>query len=276
MGKQRQDRQRLAPTPTTTRELYLYSGNQCAFPGCTNSLLGDDGTLNCNIAHIHGVKLSAARGDHDLSDEKLRHVSNLLLLCLKHHKTIDKKELEDRFTVEVVQKMKEDHEKRYKEAIAGLVRIVDTSEGSAVRYPTNLKAVYESDVNTETEQNIKTMKPWIDAISKQPLGLRDLIVLILAHGEAENRSSPVRVKVTQIEGVVQIDQREISNRAKHLEHEGLLSIEEEEGIYFFELVDPTSGEIGWDLFSELHGLAAGELKVIRRAIDDLDFTVFDL
>lgn len=277
MGKEKDGRQRLPPTSTTTRELYLYSGNQCAYPGCVNSLLKDDSTWNCQAAHIYGVKSGAARGDHDLSDEDLRDVSNLLLMCLEHHKVIDNKASAEQYTVEVVQKMKENHEGRYRQAIAGLVRIVDTTDGSRVDYPTNLGNWDGfADNDQEMAQYIEDMKPWIAAIAAQPPGIRDLIVLILAHGKPGNgsRDERVRVKVTQIEGVAQIGEHEIRRRAVHLEDEGLLSIDAEQGI--LELIDPTSRSIGWDLFSELHGLGSVDRAVYRRAIDDLDFTVFDL
>lgn len=240
-------------------------------------LLKDDSTWNCEVAHIYGVKKDAARGVHNLSDEDLRDVSNLLLVCREHHGVIDNKSLEDEYTVERVQTMKRNHEDRYREAIAGLERIVDTSEGSGPRYPTNLRALDGFSGDDETDLNIAAMKPWIDAIAEQPPGMRDLLVLVLAHGKVRDSWSrkEVSVKATQIEGVAQIDADEIYRRARHLEDEGLLAIDEDEDIWYFELIDPTSSTIGWDMFRELHALADGDRTIIRRAIDDLDFTVFD-
>lgn len=275
MGK---SRNRLPPTSATTRELYLYSGNQCAFPGCVSSLLRDDGTWNCNVAHIYGVKPGAARGDHSLSDEDLRAPSNLLLLCLEHHEVIDNEDLEDQYPVDVVERIKAEHEKGFRQAIAGLVRIVDTSGGSRVEYPQNLGALEGfGDDDDEVRQNIDAMKPWIESVAKQPPGIRDLISVILIHGSIKPSRirGRVYVKITQVEGVVQIGDREVLRRARHLEDEGLLSIEEDEGIYFFELIDPTSRDIGWDLFAELKLFADGGRSIVRRAIDELDFTVFD-
>lgn len=275
MDKQPEARRRLPPTSTTTRELYLYSGNQCAYPGCTSSLLKDNSTWNCEVAHIYGVKEGSARGEHTLTNEELRDVSNLLLMCQEHHSDIDNKALEGRYTVEVVRKMKVDHENRYREAISGLARIVDTSAGSGPRYPTNLQALDGFD--DELERNIEDMKPWIDAIARQPLGIRDLTLLILVHGRPGNRwpQDRFRVKVTQIQGVATLSPEEVRDRARHLEDEGLLQIDEDEGIYFLELVDPTASNVGWDLFVELHKLAAGDKEILRRAIEDLDFTVLD-
>ena len=36
---------RLKPTVEVLRELYLKSGNQCAFPGCYNAMVDDNGNF---------------------------------------------------------------------------------------------------------------------------------------------------------------------------------------------------------------------------------------
>ena len=36
---------RLKPTVEVLRELYLKSGNQCAFPGCYNAMVDDNGKM---------------------------------------------------------------------------------------------------------------------------------------------------------------------------------------------------------------------------------------
>lgn len=277
MDNEKKNRKRLSPTSTTVRELYLFSGNQCAFPDCKSSLLLDDSTWDCQIAHINAVEEKWPRGDHDLSNEELRHASNLLLLCSKHHRVIDNKNLESQYTVEVVQQIKQDHERKYREAIAGLERVIDITDGSGPRYPTNLRASSRfGETHEEIEMSLDYMKPWIDEISRQPPAIRDLLVIFLAHGkQGRGGKSPLKVKATQIEGVVQIDRNELERRVRHLVDDGLLSIEEDEDVTYFELVDPTSHEIGWDLFVELHTLASGDQSIVRRAINELDFSVFD-
>lgn len=124
---------------------------------------------------------------------------------------------------------------------------------------------------------VDDMKPWMDSIARQPLAIRDLILLVLVHGTIEDPYLPerVRVKKTQIFGVSSLNEQKILERVKHLEDEGLLQIENDNGPDKFELVDPTEKEIGWDLFIELYKLADKDRSVLRRAIVDLDFTIFD-
>lgn len=56
----REDRQleepkRLAPTTDVTRDLYLRSGNRCAYPDCNQPLMRSDGVLVGEIAHIEAA-----------------------------------------------------------------------------------------------------------------------------------------------------------------------------------------------------------------------------
>lgn len=275
------DRTRLPPVDGTTRELYLYSGNQCAFQGCPEVLLKENGTWNCEVAHIYGVKPDSARGDHNLSNEELRESSNLVLMCPNHHTEIDNKKLELTYTVEAVRKLKEDHEARYRTALLGLERIVDSTTSVSVKRPENLCALdgfCTGLTNDEIRENVVMAGPFVDGLVKQPAALRDVIAVILAHGRAENfwGSRRVIATTTRIEAVASsVTSEELARRARSLEHDSLLSIEEDDGLWYFVLVDPTADSVGWDLFVAIHDLAAGDSEIIRRIVHDLDFTVMD-
>lgn len=265
----------------TTRELYLYSGNQCAFTACTEVLLMEDSTWNCEAAHIYGVKANSARGGHDLTNEQLRDPSNLLLMCLKHHHVIDNKQLEATYTVEVVQGMKAQHETKYRTALLGLERIIDSTAGVVIKRPRNLCALDGFCANLtddEIRENVVMAAPFIDALVKQPAALRDVIALVLVHGRAENFYGTRRVlaTTTRIEAVASsITRDELARRARSLEHDGLLSIEEDEGVSYFLLVDPAAKRVGWDLFVAIHDFAGSDPQTVRKIIEDLDFTELD-
>lgn len=47
---------RLAPTRDTVRELYLKSGNRCAFPGCNKALFNAKGVFVGHICHIEAAE----------------------------------------------------------------------------------------------------------------------------------------------------------------------------------------------------------------------------
>ena len=182
-------RKRLPPVDGTTRELYLYSGNQCAFTGCTEVLLQQDGNWNCEVAHIYGVKPGSARGNHNLTNEELRESSNLVLMCPNHHNKIDNKKLESIYTVDVVRDIKAQHEAKFRTALRGLGRIIDSTAEHFAKRPENLCALDGFCTNmTEDEirENVVMAAPFVDALLKQPAVLRDVISLVLVHGRTEN------------------------------------------------------------------------------------------
>ena len=60
---------RLTPTSKTIRELYLLSGNRCAFPGCPNAIVSNTGILQGEIAHIEAAEEGGPRYNSLQTDE---------------------------------------------------------------------------------------------------------------------------------------------------------------------------------------------------------------
>jgi hypothetical protein len=91
------------------------SGNQCAFPGCTNPVTyqeapGEQPVTLAQRAHIVGVGRQGPRSkEAPLSDDPDA-VENLLLLCGVHHPIVDNNPRI--YSVEVLAKFKTDHEAR--------------------------------------------------------------------------------------------------------------------------------------------------------------------
>jgi hypothetical protein len=94
--------------------LWAKSAGRCEFDGC-NELLWRDGLTQiemnfADVAHIIGNHPGGPRGDVVLSPEYCSDVSNLMLMCLKHHRMID--ELLKVFTDDLLRQMKRVHEER--------------------------------------------------------------------------------------------------------------------------------------------------------------------
>lgn len=96
------------PTVPTLKRLFGKSGNRCAFPGCSNSLVDDDGTVIGEVCHIRGRRPDAQRYDPDQSPEERHGFDNLILLCGTHHTVIDADARA--YSVERLTAMKHDHE----------------------------------------------------------------------------------------------------------------------------------------------------------------------
>jgi hypothetical protein len=100
------------PDPVTNR-LFALSGNQCAFPGCTNAVTdqvapGEQPVTLAQRAHIVGVGRQGPRSKAALSSDDIDAVENLLLLCGEHHRIVDNNPRI--YSVEVLAKYKADHE----------------------------------------------------------------------------------------------------------------------------------------------------------------------
>src|SRR5919202_614781 len=103
---------RLQPTPNTVKKLFALSGNRCAFPGCSFSLLDKDGNLVGQICHIEAAEEGGERYNPGQTDEQRRSFENLILLCANHH--IVTNDIE-KYTVDKLKNMKNNHESQFVE-----------------------------------------------------------------------------------------------------------------------------------------------------------------
>lgn len=99
-------------SPQTMRLLYVHSGNKCAFEGCNCPIFEDDGVLTGECCHIEAYSVKGPRYNEKQTDEDRNSYDNLVLMCRRHHVIIDSDPR--KYTVEVLKKIKESHEKKYK------------------------------------------------------------------------------------------------------------------------------------------------------------------
>jgi hypothetical protein len=99
------------PTLPTIKRLFAHSGNRCAFPRCTATLI-DGSTVVGEVCHIKGARPGSARYDAQQSPVERHGFDNLILMCSPHHKVIDDKENKKAYPVERLLKIKADHQSR--------------------------------------------------------------------------------------------------------------------------------------------------------------------
>ena len=102
------------PDPVTNR-LFALSGNQCAFPGCTNAVTdqvaaGEQPVTLAQRAHIVDVGRHGPRSRETPLSDDIDAVENLTLFCGEHHRIVDANPRI--YSVEVLAKYKADHEAR--------------------------------------------------------------------------------------------------------------------------------------------------------------------
>ncbi|MDX8367872.1 hypothetical protein [Cytobacillus sp. IB215665] len=108
---------RLSPKKEVLRELYLKSGNQCAFPGCTEFIMDMDGEIIGQICHIEAAMPGGQRFNTSQENEDRRDFPNLILLCPKHHKITDNV---DKYSVQDLKDMKKEHEQKFSDIVSKL------------------------------------------------------------------------------------------------------------------------------------------------------------
>ncbi len=97
--------------------LWGVAAGRCQYEGCNESLWRDSLTQaefnTAYIAHIIADKPDGPRGNPILSERLKDDISNLMLMCDKHHRLIDREDV-DGHPVEILRDMKKKHEDRIK------------------------------------------------------------------------------------------------------------------------------------------------------------------
>lgn len=270
-------RNRLEPLRGTKRNLYMYTGNRCAFDEhCPELLILEDGTLNAEIAHIHGVKPSAARGTHDLTDEQLRSEDNLLLLCSKHHKVVDNKALEDEYPVERMQRMKEKHEARFRKGVDALEELADTTASEVITYPENTRAIGDPENQDALNEQLNETIDFVNRVALLPRSHREVLLHIAARGEVRRNGSR---KSPAVSADIQVcfdsatwPRHELQARITSLTDEGFIEVDGD-GRRF--RLDPCNKYLEEpDYFVALKELAESRDE-LRDALIGLNFAIFD-
>jgi hypothetical protein len=100
---------RRSPSAETLKFLYVRSGNECAFGGCTHPIFNDDGLYIAQLCHIKAAEKGGPRFDPMQSEEERKSPENLLFMCHRHHKETDA------MTTEQVKEIKQKHELKFSE-----------------------------------------------------------------------------------------------------------------------------------------------------------------
>lgn len=96
--------------------LWAKAAGRCQYSGCNKPLFQDSHTqieMNfADVAHIIGQGKNGPRSytNSDLNESYVNNISNLILVCLEHHRLIDEKP--EKFSGDILRKMKSIHENR--------------------------------------------------------------------------------------------------------------------------------------------------------------------
>lgn len=102
------------PSDSTIRILWGKAAGICEYRGCTEKLFYDETTAyefnSSYIAHIVASSPDGPRGDLNRSYQMSDKIENIMLLCDKHHRLIDRDDI-DGHPEDILLEMKREHEK---------------------------------------------------------------------------------------------------------------------------------------------------------------------
>ena len=272
---------RKRPKSAVTRELFLYSGNQCSFTGCTKPLLNKKGSYVAEIAHIEGVGVKSARHNPKLSDDDLRKVSNLMLMCPNHHTEIDDKQRLSEFTVEALREMKEKHEGKFRDAIMQMSADIGDLTDLEPIYPTSLHAFGFLPEDEFHDEEMAAVRDFIDTLAKLPPAARQILVVAVGQSNPSgirglsNRLEAPAIAVER--SVTRVGEGDYGQLLRLLRQRGLLDWDDDfEGTVMLDLNGKSKiNDSELDVLLELRSVFGDDKDALRRAIVELDFSIID-
>lgn len=218
-----EEAKRLEPKKGTLRELFLKSGNQCAYPDCTHLMMDDDGVFIGQLCHIEAARPNGERFNKDQENEDRRHFNNLMLMCYEHHQITNNVE---KYPVERLKKIKATHEEKYTNVEDKIFKSITdkTKEVKALPH-TNLIRINESlDWNLkgeELEEVTNHIKDFIDILVKIPENSRR-VYTIMVERHTTSRMDHV-VNPEELEEAAHLSSKEVQKHIRILERYGLTS-----------------------------------------------------
>lgn len=166
---------RVSPSANTVRRLIADSGGYCAVDNAPLIHMGEK--MVGQIAHIHGVKPTAARFDPSISENDLAEYNNLIYICNNCHKYIDDKKHEEEWPAEKLRILKENHKTKLEGLYTSFIILAAGQE--AVR-PKTLKKYFElsgteyqsKSYNDDYAQVLYEFNAVIDALIELPPDVR--------------------------------------------------------------------------------------------------------
>ena len=125
----------------TLKVLFALSGNQCAHPDCSNTLIEpateqSDVLVTAHICHIYAIGKEGPRGKPALTQEERNAPENLILLCRNHHAVVDGQH--ETYPANMLKEWKLNHEGKMQKKLSADLESVQPDVFSHPYFPTAL------------------------------------------------------------------------------------------------------------------------------------------
>lgn len=274
---------RLAPITETLREIFLKSGNICAFPGCGTLNMTEDGTFIAQICHIEAAEEGGERFNPLMSNEQRRQASNLMILCYPHHVETNNV---SRFRVSDMKDMKKLHENKFSHPErAMLEQIKDWTELSVATIPKNMKKYAEMVEGLDGNHlagSLVELAAYVNEFQRIPIEVRKFFSTVLKRVQAmrnyrvvrkSNLGDPIAIHLNALIGPLRLTEASIRSKLIELESYELVWIEIDDWqVEWVRICDISSGWQWNELYNFCDYLSIFDLDTFAV---DLDFARLD-
>ncbi|WP_327751889.1 hypothetical protein VVT58_01375 [Sphingobium sp. SJ10-10] len=225
---------RLTPKADTLREVFLKSGNLCAFPGCGALMMDAEGTFIGQVCHIEAAEEDGERFNANMTNEGRRQAENLILMCYPHHQKTNDVAV---YTVEKLRKMKEDHEKRFSHPDRAILeKLTDWTEAEEPSHATNLirldSALGWGNSLVELVDAAVELEVYVERLRNVPVDLRRFAGAVVKRaikmentGAVRTDVDGVRILISDLKGAFRLGERVIGDRANQLDAYGIADVD---------------------------------------------------
>ena len=138
----------------TIRVLSTLTGNQCAHPTCTNTIVEartefSDDVVTGHICHIHAIGEAGPRAKPGFTEEELNSSENLIVLCPHHHAVVDAQP--ETYPAERLKEWKRRHEGNFRKGVPEIPASVQSGTFTRSFFATQL-------VDENIEQEIERLR----------------------------------------------------------------------------------------------------------------------
>jgi len=242
---------RLAPTYETFRELYLKSGNECAFAHCDRRMIDGEGNFVGEVCHIEAAEEGGERFNPNQTNEERRQFLNLMLMCHEHHVVTNEVRA---YTVEHLRQIKADHEAKFVDVIGTMLSsFQDHTATLPAKMPGSLKRINEVlGWGNDEDMLIMTAADLADVakrLSATPARPKQILCIVISRGKIVDSSwtgSLVRALFVDIAEAVQISSQDLQAQVRVLEEHDLASVQVEDEDAFID-----THSLPWNIWGSL-------------------------
>jgi len=266
---------RLAPTREVLRELYLKSGNRCAFPACKRALFNVKGVFVGQVCHIEAAEPGGERYNEDQTNEHRRKVSNLLSMCYDHH--IETNDVV-KFPVERMRRIKAEHEKTFSDVVGSmLLTVTDHTTLTDPIFALNLEAMnrllkWESS-HSELQDAVSELKKITKRLAKIPEPSRQLFLIVVNRGRSAEYGD-LQVSLPEIAQATNLTSGELRDCFSILDSHGFTQDNDIDD-FGVQMVGCCTAPSGWPVWKDIKLFCKRVGADPALLIINLDFSVLD-